>query len=116
MADFEQSTESAGRKIAGAVAAIMAEDDELKTMMRDLLKDAIVDMQRTIRHGGPTEKAAIQRLLLPHLAASATASAGQSDIRDTVDSIHAETLAAMMEPDDVPASRRLAAPTLEADA
>ncbi len=92
----EQRGDSASSKIASSVRDLLNEDDELKQMMRDLLKDAITDMRHTIRHGDGASKAALQRLLLPHLAASATASAGKSDIRATVEELHATTLGQLL--------------------
>ena len=95
MAD-DRTSESASAKIASSVRDLLNEDDELKSMMRDLLRDAIVDMRHTIHHGDGAAKAALQRLLLPHLAASATASAGKSDIRATVEELHATTLGQLL--------------------
>ena len=111
MTDAQQS-DSSSRKISGAIASILSEDDEIKQMMRELLVDAIVDMRHTIRHGDGQSKAALQRLLLPHLAASATASAGKSDIRETVESIHSETLSALLEGPDQHVVTRVT-PTLD---
>lgn len=102
------SSESATRKIGAAVTQLLNEDPELKLMMKDLLRDAITDMRDTIRNGDAQAKASIQRLLLPHLAASATASAGRNDIAESVASIHAETLAAVLAgPDDDETPRRV---------
>lgn len=92
----EEQSDSAARKIASSVRDILNEDDELKSMMRDLLRDAIVDMRHTIKFGDSAAKASLQRLLLPHLAASATASAGKSDIRATVEDLHAQTLSGLL--------------------
>ena len=92
----DRTSESASAKIASSVRDLLNEDDELKSMMRDLLRDAITDMRHTIRHGDGAAKAALQRLLLPHLAASATASAGKSDIRATVEELHANALGQLL--------------------
>lgn len=104
--------ESATRKLGAAAQAMLSEDDELKAMMRALLVDAIKSMHHQLKHGDSASKTAIQRMLLPHLAASATASAGRGDVRSTVESIHAETLAALLDGPD-PEIVRLVGPTVD---
>lgn len=110
-----ESSESAARKIASAVSSLANEDPEIKQMMRELMKDAIIDMRHTIKFGDGPSKAALQRLLLPHMAATATASAGQDDVRQTVAGLHAATLDAVLHgPDDDDAPRRVIPTTDEA--